>query len=738
MKPAYGKLLYGEDTTILDGQPDYLKILFGSRVRTKVINKPPKPLIIDTKQHSTMLDALAIILECGRHLPTKHNDLINLSSTCTDLRHLITTLSEGQLRFFDEFMLGTNILLHGPAGCGKTYCIKALTKLSYSNEIIMTATTGAAAVLIDGQTLDSFIITLHINPAIRPRVIIIDEVSMLCQDKLLELDLVLRNNDKQSCTLPFAGVQIILVGDFLQLQPVRSSSIIFSEYLHPLKFKLIELSSIMRQKEPDFASLLGEIRLSSTLSPKHMDLMRTMIGPPISMPVRIVSTNDEASYYNDKELANLKGDAILYEIEKHSDNIHTSLEDKVMLKVGCRVMCLANILIEEGLINGTVGIITSFKQGLPVMQYRFKDTKVEKVISKYTQYSYKSEVVVADGNVNIVKSRVKIATQIPLRLAWASTVHKCQGQTLDCAIIMCNKMYNPGQFYTAISRVKSKQGVILFNYAGHETNTRIRDRLLECQHSFEPSSKVMYPSINDLKYDLSLKSVIKGAYIHNFDRSVLDEILDACRGGWIGDACFPTVVSLFTAFGLSSQVIVACYQDSVDDYVNLLWTKLSSDQKSSAYIYMKGVDKPSKGGEVLNILYVITDDDRQLASTYKIGYHTGTLKQLRRRYNTALINYKLEYYIESPIHVIVERRVHAKLEQYRRHGEWFACSLDLIKQVIVEESEVPYSCEQAFREAYAGTKRSRGIVSRILNESKLKYPDISNYKKRKILSEVLV
>jgi hypothetical protein len=248
----------------------------------------------------------------------------------------------------------------------------------------------------------------------------------------------------------------------------------------------------------------------------------------------------------------------------------------------------------------------------------------------------------------------------------------------------------------------------------------------------EGSKQECHKGLIDLKYEATVKLLVSQSYVSVFDKSVLIEIKEICNSGWM-DTKFATIVTLFSSFGLDESIIVRNYKENVDDYVEILWHKMESHHKKLAYYSIRGIDKPPKG-IALSILYVITDEDRLLCNTHKIGYHTGSLSQLERRYKTSLIKYQLEYYIETPNHIVLEKRVHKKLQQYRRCGEWFACDIEMIKQTINSEMIEPVSSETLFRERYRGTLKIRGAIKRILDESRAEFKDISDNRKRKLLS----
>ncbi len=400
----------------------------------------------------------------------------------------MTDISEEKQIILQEIKKGHNIFITGPAGTGKSFLLKKIKELYQSSGLHVTASTGVAAVGIGGVTLHSWgALGLGNRPAAeiisfinsgkgtfvrrkirKTRMLAIDEISMIAGDTLDLVDEVLkavRNNDK-----PFGGIQVILFGDFLQLPPVNSlasnNNFCFkSDSWQNANFKIFCLNSIFRQSDQIFIKLLNNIRFGK-LSSDDINLLesRRLAKPTGDIkPTLICTHNSQIDIINKKELDQLPGREYVFTMRSSGkeDKINflkknCLANENLVLKVGAQVMMLKNTLQKEGVINGSLGIIRSFSsEGFPVVMFSngkiFTIENQEWLAEEFNHEKLETEV----------KARV---VQIPLVLAWAITVHKSQGMTLDAIECDLARAFADGQVYVALSRVKTIEGLYISSF----------------------------------------------------------------------------------------------------------------------------------------------------------------------------------------------------------------------------------------------------------------------------------
>ena len=395
-------------------------------------------------------------------------------------------LVDKQNEAFSLMVDGHNVFLTGSAGTGKTSCIKLFMKI-YKDQKIMgvTSTTGISALLFGGTTLHSFlgiglgdksgesiVSNLYTKPHLRKRwvdleVLIIDEISMLSPELFDKLEYIarrIRRNEK-----PFGGIQLILSGDFLQLPCINSDGFCFeAETWNKCITNTIFLTRIIRQSDTNFQECLNEIRIGK-LSDKTKKLLDSRRDVDLTndfgiKPTKLYSTNKSVDYINDKELDILAQKDIefyeynmdiqiypgvknaKYSIDKYKKNCTAS--ENLQLCIGAQVMLLCNLDIENGLVNGSRGIITKFVNDMPVVKF----LNGAEIITDYHTWEYEEKDI-----------KMFNVTQIPLKLAYAITIHKSQGMSLDYAEIDLSNIFNDGQAYVALSRVKNIFGLSIIN-----------------------------------------------------------------------------------------------------------------------------------------------------------------------------------------------------------------------------------------------------------------------------------
>lgn len=394
-------------------------------------------------------------------------------------------LTSGQKRALDYILQGKNVFLTGPSGTGKSTIINIFRNTCRHKRIGMTSTTGVSALLLGGSTIHSYLgiglgdgtvdqITKHVaknkNALHRWKtleVLIIDEISMLSPtlfDKLEHVARVIRGGKRmlsEGNGVLFGGIQLILTGDFLQLPVVGEDSFCFEAKSWSSCIEhTISLTEIVRQDDIQFQTLLNNLRFGK-LTEDDEKILNSRIGAKLTnengiKPTRIFTTNSSVDSMNNYELDKLE-DTECYEYEMTFE-FHTNIAQKnidkyrknclapevLQLCKGAQVMLLSNLDIDNGLVNGSRGVVINFVGDFPLVKFL---NGSERVIDHYNW------LIKEDGI-----DQMSIC-QLPLKLAWAITVHKSQGATLDYAEIDLRNTFTYGQAYVALSRVKSISGL---------------------------------------------------------------------------------------------------------------------------------------------------------------------------------------------------------------------------------------------------------------------------------------
>jgi len=389
-----------------------------------------------------------------------------------------------QEQAFKIMKTGVNVYLTGSAGSGKTYLLNKYINYLAEHDIAcaVTASTGIAATHMNGMTIHSWS-GIGIRNFLdekgfeqleekkylwkrfeKARVLIIDEVSMLHASQLDMVEKVCRRfkrNDK-----PFGGLQVILSGDFFQLPPINKigseneSGMIFNsaswQILNPA---ICYIEEQHRQSDDTLSEILNMIR-ENKIEEKHYNLLKDRIGVNLKNEIKatkLYTHNVNVDEINDIELSLIEneerisimtssGPEALVEILKKSCLAH----DKLKLKIGAEIMCIKNNF-EAGYVNGSRGKILGFENesGNPIIEL-YNGRKI----------TLKPELwaIEEDGK---IKASV---SQIPLRLAWAITIHKSQGMSLDNALIDLSRTFSYGMGYVALSRVRTLDGISLVGF----------------------------------------------------------------------------------------------------------------------------------------------------------------------------------------------------------------------------------------------------------------------------------
>lgn len=377
-----------------------------------------------------------------------------------------------------------NAFITGRAGTGKSTLLKFFREKTGKN-IAVVAPTGVAALNVQGQTMHSF---FKLRPgadetqikrvygqaaAIYKKLdaVIIDEISMVRADILDLADKFLRINGPKTGEV-FGGVQMIFFGDLFQLPPVltdaerevfsaryESPHFFDSEAWRASTFRTEELTDVFRQTDQEFISVLDAIR-SNNLSDGHLRTINERTGADVGdgFKIALVTTNSRADAMNMVELQKIRGEEKAYAGKLTGDFTEKNLPtaEDLKLKIGAQVMMLNNDQ-KKRWVNGDIAIVT----GLNELSAEIELENGER--HDVSPFTWEATKFVFDEAAEKIKAEITgTFTQLPIRLAWAVTIHKGQGKTFDRAIIdLGNGTFAPGQAYVALSRVRSLEGLSL-------------------------------------------------------------------------------------------------------------------------------------------------------------------------------------------------------------------------------------------------------------------------------------
>lgn len=395
-----------------------------------------------------------------------------------------------------QFVANTDVsvFLTGKAGTGKTTFLKKLRELMPKRMVVL-APTGVAAINAQGQTINSFF-QLPFGPYIPGKtsdpkqqfkmsqnkknmirtldLLVIDEVSMVRADMLDQVDDTLRRYRDR--TRPFGGVQLLLIGDLMQLSPVAKAEewnllqpyydtpYFFSSHaLRQLNYVTIELRHIYRQQDQTFIDLLAQVR-NGQVTDSVIERLNSRYIPnfrPVGDDwIRLTTHNIPAQRHNEIMLETLPSEVHTFEAQIKDDfpEYNFPADRLLVLKEGAQVMFVKNDPSgAHRYYNGRIGTVTAFGEDyIEVTCDHGKDVvKVQPVVWENTKYALNPRTK------EIEEQTVGTFTQYPLRLAWAITVHKSQGLTFDHAVLDINASFTHGQVYVALSRCRSLEGLVL-------------------------------------------------------------------------------------------------------------------------------------------------------------------------------------------------------------------------------------------------------------------------------------
>jgi hypothetical protein len=402
---------------------------------------------------------------------------------------------------------GANVFLTGEPGAGKTHTINEYVAYlrAHGIEPAITASTGIAATHIHGQTIHSWS-GIGIRKSLSPydldkiasteylvrriqktKILIIDEISMIDGYTLDLVDSVCRTIKQKE--EPFGGLQVILVGDFFQLPPIsrKEENVPFafqSQVWQTMRPLVCYITEQHRQSDENFLALLSAIRRNTVIDDHLIHLKNRMIDESDVFEntemTRLFAHNADVDAINQMALQSIEGPTFVYTMStKGRESMVESLKkgclspERLELKTGAVVMCTKNNT-QKGFVNGTTGTVVRFETGTKYPIIRTKDD--EEITIEPMDWSIEE-----DG-----KIRASI-TQIPLRLAWAITIHKSQGLSLDTALMDLRQVFEYGQGYVALSRVRTLSGLYLTGW--NEQTFQVHPRILQEDVTFREQSE---------------------------------------------------------------------------------------------------------------------------------------------------------------------------------------------------------------------------------------------------------
>lgn len=423
---------------------------------------------------------------------------------------------------------GKNVFLTGSAGTGKTYVLNEY--INYLRErkvpVAVTASTGIAATHMNGMTIHSWsgigikehltqgnLVTMKTKKYLKKnlekaKILIIDEISMLHKNQLNLVDKVLRyfKGNHQ----PFGGIQVVLSGDFFQLPPIgnyaeksRDKFSFMSEAWVNANFTICYLTEQYRQSDSNLNGILNEIR-NGKVSKHSLQMLKKATQNTLKSkeePTKLFTHNVDVETINAEYLLELEGRTKTFKAtSKGNKKLIETLKNAVLanenlqLKIGAKVMFVKNNA-EKGFVNGTLGMVTGFsEEGFP--KVKLSNGRIITV--------EREDWSIQDDYNKVLASY----SQFPLRLAWAITVHKSQGMTLDEAEIDLSKTFERGQGYVALSRLKRIENLRLNGF--NEMALKVDALAHKADIRFQELSKEA-----DLKYDSDELAVLAKAFIKN-------------------------------------------------------------------------------------------------------------------------------------------------------------------------------------------------------------------------------
>ena len=448
----------------------------------------------------------------------------------------------------EELVLHTDahIFLTGKAGTGKTTFLKSLPMKTHKRMVVV-APTGVAAINAGGQTIHSFF-QLPFGPQIpegahiplqhRQKeqaaqyqkirgsklkimrtldLLIIDEISMVRADVLDAVDAVLRRARRSS--RPFGGVQVLMIGDVHQLAPVAKpeeweilapyyKTVYFfgSHVLQKTEYLCVELDHIYRQHDTDFITLLNKVR-NNKMDADCIRLLNSRYIPdfkPVDGYITLTTHNAQADEINESRLRSLKSKSLYFKAEikgTFPQHLYPTKED-LELKIGAQVMFVKNDPNpEKAYYNGKIGQLTDYNRDTNEVEVTCGNERIQVSPVAWQNMDY----TLNEENQQIEEKEIGSFTQIPLRLAWAVTIHKSQGLTFDKLIVDAQQAFAHGQVYVALSRCTSLEGLVLKTRIA--SNALINDGLVDFFVEQMPEKEPSQEKVDMLRKEYELTTL---------------------------------------------------------------------------------------------------------------------------------------------------------------------------------------------------------------------------------------
>ena len=417
-----------------------------------------------------------------------------------------------EAKYVLQFINQTNrsVFLTGKAGTGKTTLLKEIIQTTHKNCVVV-APTGIAALNAGGVTIhsmfqlpfggfipDNSVAQISDNSKFESRatlrrhfkmsslkkaviknmeLLIIDEVSMLRSDLLDAIDFMMQSVRKN--TKPFGGVQVLFIGDLLQLPPVirdeewrtlrkyyKGKFFFHAQVIEKNPPLYIELSKIFRQTDDNFISLLNNLR-NNNITQSNVQFLNQFVQPNFDLKsnkgyITLTTHNAKADQINIQSLLDLEGSSRVYKaeiVDDFPDKIYP-LDVNLELKVGAQIMFIKNDLsFEKKFFNGKMGFVKALSEKEILVHFPDENKSIE--VEKYEWQNIR--YTINENTKEIEEEILGTFVHYPIKLAWAITVHKSQGLTFDKAILDVSQVFLPGQAYVALSRLRSLKGLILLS-----------------------------------------------------------------------------------------------------------------------------------------------------------------------------------------------------------------------------------------------------------------------------------